>query len=411
MVCTSAGDDPNHTPLKTMETITHNIGHIDRWFSTNAFIRTLASGGLIPLTYRGMTYDAEKRRSSRGGIGNEWLHPFRKPNSLHQLNAEDNRAEEVSFHMSSGDLKYKVTEHRRGRFRTSTKSMKVINFDGYQGGDADDSVYGTNGNNILIGRGGKNYFNGGRGRDYIEFGIGEDIVVGGRDEDDRAVYDKRYFDLSSIVDVVEINNGETVNGRRFKDSGRYVVVENDDEMLSYIHESTEYISGTAGGTGTLTLFQEAWESVRVEVRDPNQEATREHFLIGTDKSEDFYGGAGRDNITGAGGKDKFHLDIFDRSVDYGVGNMDRILDLDSNDMVVIHSSLLNINPEDAGFEIVSNNQERAAAMGDENVHFAYDTRSGDIFWDSNGANGGGGKGLARLVGDSAFSGTHQIEFV
>ena len=393
-----------------METITHRIGHLDRWFSTNAFIRTLASGGLIPLTYRGLTYDAEKRWSSQGGIGNDWLRPIRRPNSFHQLNTDDHRADEVSFHMSSGDLKYKSTEHRRMRFRTTTKSMKAINFDGYQGGDADDSVYGTNGNNVLIGRGGKNYFHGGRGSDYIEFGIGEDIVVGGRGEEDRAVYDQRYFHLSSIVNVVEINSGETVNGREFKDSGRYVVVVNDDKMLSYIHESTEYISGTAGGTGTITLFQDAWESVRVEVRDPDQEATREHFLMGTDKSEDFYGGAGRDNITGAGGKDKFHLDVFDRSGDSWT-NMDRIIDLDNNDKIVIHSSLLGIHPAEAGFEIVSNNEERAAAMRDENVHFAYDTRSQDIFWDSNGANGNGRKGLAKLVGDSEFSGANQIEFI
>ena len=56
-------------------------------------------------------------------------------------------------------------------------------------------------------------------------------------------------------------------------------------------------------------------------------------------------------------------------------------------------------------------------MRDENVHFAYDTRSGDIFWDSNGANAGGGRGLAKIVGDSDFmawetsSGVQQIEFV
>ena len=36
--------------------------------------------------------------------------------------------------------------------------------------------------------------------------------------------------------------------------------------------------------------------------------------MGTDRSEDFYGGAGRDTITGAGGKDKFHIDLFDTSV-------------------------------------------------------------------------------------------------
>ena len=122
------------------------------------------------------------------------------------------------------------------------------------------------------------------------------------------------------------------------------------------------------------------------------------------------GGAGRDNITGAGGRDKFHLDVFDRSSDSWT-NMDRIIDLDGNDKIVIHSTLLGINPDEAGFEVVSNNQERASAMRDENVHFAYDTRSGDIFWDSNGANGGGGKGLAKLVGDSEFSGINQIELI
>ena len=57
-------------------------------------------------------------------------------------------------------------------------------------------------------------------------------------------------------------------------------------------------------------------------------------------------------------------------------------------------------------------------MRDENVHFAYDTRSGDIFWDANGANRGGGRGLAKLVGNSDFmdwelsSGeVQQIEFI
>ena len=36
---------------------------------------------------------------------------------------------------------------------------------------------------------------------------------------------------------------------------------------------------------------------------------------------------------------------------------------------------------------------------------------GDIFWNSNGAAGGGGKGLAKLVAESEFSHVGQIDFV
>ena len=413
MVCASEGDDPyeRHTPqpLKTMEQITHEIRHLDRWFATNAFLRTLASVGLIPLTYEGLTYDAEQRHSSRGGIGDYWLRPFRKPNSRHQLSGNDPKAEKVSFNMSTGDLEYIVTQRRFGRSNVYLKRMKAINFDDYVGGDADDNVYGTRFSNVLNGRWGKNYLNGGEGSDCIEFGIGEDIVVGGRGEADRAVCEQQYFDLSRIVDVVDINAGETLSGLFFRDSGKYIVVKNTDGKLSYIHESTEYITGWGGGNSNYK-FQDAWESIRVELRDPDQEATREHFLTGTDRSEDFYGGAGRDNITGAGGRDQFQLDVFDRSAD-SWANMDRVHDLDSNDKIVIHSSILGINPDDAVFEIVSNGLERANAMNDEDVHFAYDTRSGDIFWNSNGAADGGGKGLAKLVAESEFSHVGQIDFV
>ena len=249
--------------------------------------------------------------------------------------------------------------------------------------------------------------NGQRGRDTIYFGRGTDIVVGGEGRD--LAIASNGFSKDDAVELIEIAGDAEVNGVYLRNAGRYVVVENRSGRQSYIHESMESISSRLTN-GQIISFQDLWEAVRFEVRDPDQEATREHFLMGTDRSEDFYGGAGRDTITGAGGKDKFHLDVFDRSADTWT-NMDRILDLDSNDKIVIHSSLLGINPEDAGFGIVSNNRERVAAMRDGNVHFVYDTRSEVIFWDSNGANAGGGKGLAKLVGNSEFSGINQIEFI
>ena len=396
-----------------MEITQHFIGNISAWYGAMAFLRTIASAGFIPFSNEGITYDAKTRRTDNLRELNEelWLKPVHESEKQYfnrqELVAVDSDIIETDFRMDTGEYTHtKQARSKNGKY-TVTEKMKLINFDMFAGGSANDSVYGSDNGDVIWGGEGQNYINGKRGNDTIYFGRGNDIVVGGEGRSDFAIgFDG--FSSRDAVELIEITRPSEINGIYLRDSGRYVVVENDNGRKTYVHESTENIKNFQASHSLS--FQDLWEAVRLEVRDPNQEATREYFLMGTDKSEDFYGGEGRDNITGNGGIDKFHQDVFDRNSN-SWANMDRILDFDSNDKIVIHSSLLGINPDDAGFEIVSTTQERRIAMSIEDVHFAYDTRSGDMFWDSNGANGGGGKGLVKLVGDSAFSGANQIEFV
>lgn len=405
--------DTNHTPQlsKAMNQITHSIGHIRNWYGATSFIRTLATAGLVPISNEGITYDAEIRLNETDGTRRRgYFEKTSKEDCRHKLSL-NGRITESYFDMDNGHYAETSYKHRNGdgvaKFYERSSKMRLKNFDDYRGSAGDDTVYGNNGSNTLDGSSGKNYINGRGGNDNIYFGYGEDVIVGGAGDSDLA--DFIGSSTLNVIDVIDFELGDSIEGVNLKEEGLYLVMEHNG-INSYIHESTEFIRNATSLRSNSKTFEQLMHTVRFDVRDPDQEATREHFLVGSSMSEDFYGGAGRDNITGIGGLDKFHQDVFDRSSN-SWGNMDRILDFDSKDKIVIHSSLLGINPDDAGFEIVSTNLERQIAMSNEDVHFAYDTRSGDMFWDSNGAIGGGGRGLVKLVGDSAFSGANQIEFV
>ena len=113
-------------------------------------------------------------------------------------------------------------------------------------------------------------------------------------------------------------------------------------------------------------------------------------MVGSDRSEEFFGGAGRDNITGMGGCDVFHLDRINASAFNA--KADKLLDFDRNDKIVVHIAELNISPENIGCEIVNNDSERGLALSDESIHFVYDTSNDQLVWNSNGVANRGGEG-------------------
>ena len=105
----------------------------------------------------------------------------------------------------------------------------------------------------------------------------------------------------------------------------------------------------------------------------------------------------------------FHLDYI--NVTAFNAKSDRLFDFDRNDNIAVNIEELNISPDNIGFVIVNNDNERGLDFADESIHFIVDTRIKEFVWNSNGAVDRGGNVLAYLVAESEFSERYQIEFV
>ena len=149
----------------------------------------------------------------------------------------------------------------------------------------------------------------------------------------------------------------------------------------HIYQTTETIS-SYNDRNSVT-FQSAWESVRLDVSDLDQDAESEYFMVGSDRSEDFFGGGGVDNVTGMGRRDVFHLDHINASAFNA--KADRLFDFDRNDKSVVNIEELNLSPENISSEIVNIDSGRGLALADESIHFVYDMSNHQLFWNSNGA--------------------------
>ena len=109
---------------------------------------------------------------------------------------------ETEFRMDTGAYTHtKLASNAKGKYEI-TEKMKLINFDMFSGGSANDTVYGSDEGNVIWGGGGLNYMNGQRENDTIYFGRGTDIVIGGEGWDYAIASDG--FSINDAIELIEI---------------------------------------------------------------------------------------------------------------------------------------------------------------------------------------------------------------
>ena len=221
-------------------------------------------------------------------------------------------------------------------------------FDLIDGGDGNDRINGGGGNDLIYG---------GKGIDRINGGLGSDLLKGEADKD--------------------ILNGQDGNDLIYGGKGKDVL---------------------NGGAGNDTLTGE----------------TDSDRLIGGSGDDLLNGGEGNDLLIGGGGSDRY---LFSGGSGFEIAALgrDRIRGFNGDeDKIILDKDTFNRLESIVGegfsvieeFEVVRG--KNAAATS--NAKIVYDSKSGDLYYNANGGDGGFGEGgkFARLLGKAELEATDFV---
>ena len=229
-----------------------------------------------------------------------------------------------------------------------------------------DKIYAGGGNDAVIGR---------SGNDYIDGGTGADNMAGGRGND------------TFIVDSRKDKVVETkAHGSDLVKSSVSFTLPANVEKLQLTGDSD--INGT-GNSRVNTITGNSGDN-KLKGKGGNDN------LVGSGGDDYLDGGTGRDTLTGGDGADKF---VFTATVKSS--NADVITDFDvASDTIVLSSKVFKalalgtITDEDAAY---STDGDAAAAR------IIYNSTTGELFYDKDGAGGAGDVKIATLTAGLAFT--------
>ena len=283
----------------------------------------------------------------------------------------------IDFDMVEGRIKAGEGDGLRfenfENFSVSTSN----NYNGYT-----FKLQGTEGTNRFNISSGNGHLYGGGGNDVMTVQAGgSHRIHGGAGRNDIARLEGGNFTLTDV----ELDNS---NGN---DGGRWLVF-SDGQRETRVHESTEIINIDGN-----TSFNRYWDSHRVEINDPRPNSRRELDLEGSFRNEDFHGGRGRDNLTGAGGADHFYLESNHRRA-FGDSNADRITDFSKaeNDMIKIDASEFGVDVDNV-VKFARDSRQANRLLGSEDNAFVYDRSTGSLYFNRNGDEDGSGDGLMAII--------------
>ena len=235
-----------------------------------------------------------------------------------------------------------------------------------------NAIVGNGGDDSLFGGGGIDNLSGGDGDDSLDGGAGADVMAGGAgndtfviDDAGDAVSDSAGVDTvtSAVLDLLlgaDFENGKLTGAADLDLSGNALA------------------NGLGGNSGNNLI-------VGAEGNDA---------IDGNDGADALSGGLGADTLTGGGGGDSFVFDVKATSA-----NADRIVDfVAGTDQIVLDRSVftkLKLGDLSPGAFYAGKN---AKAANDGSDRVIYDTKSGEIRYDKDGAGGAKAKLVAILDG-------------
>jgi Ca2+-binding RTX toxin-like protein len=252
------------------------------------------------------------------------------------------------------------------------------------GNDAHNALYGRAGHDSLFGLGGDDYLEGGSGSDTLNGGTGADIMRGG-DGNDTYVVDNPG---DSIIEMPAEGNDKIVSSISLDlNVGDLVNVEN----LTLAGSAP--LDGTGNARSNTMVGNDA-NNVLTGLGGSDQ-------LLGRGGNDILAGGAGNDLINGGAGNDSIMTGtghdriVFDAAL--GADNIDAVQDFNpSLDTFLLHSAIftaLKPGALAAGALVIG------AAAADADDRIIYDSTTGALSYDADGAGGAAQTEFAVLPGN------------
>jgi len=241
--------------------------------------------------------------------------------------------------------------------------------DGLSGADGEDDLFGGSGNDALNGGTGDDMLSGGSGNDALNGGSGNDMLSGGTGNDSF---------VTDGSDAIAENAGEGTD--TVQSSGSMTLGANLENLVL---SGTGAIDGTGnGGANSLTGNGSANGLTGAGGADKLAGGGGADNLAGGSGADRLAGGSGADSLVGGSGSDSF---VFDTTL--GSGNVDTIADFN----VVADT----IRLDDAVFKGLSDGTLAASAFAsntsgnaaDASDRIIYETDTGKLFFDRDGDGG------------------------
>jgi len=227
---------------------------------------------------------------------------------------------------------------------------------------------GNNGANTITGNSAFNHLNGGAGNDILDGSTGYDTLNGGEGADTYYVS----YDAGYANDLILDSGG---SDRVYVRSGSYSIEGTSIEYLTLLE-------GAQSGTGN---------NLNNALRG-NDSA---NGLSGGDGADSLYGGLGNDTLTGGAGADSFYFDTRPGA------NADYISDLEAADTIYLSRSVYSALA--ANGALSAGAFRAGVAPQDADDRILYDSTTGRLFYDSDGAGGFGATWFASVAPGTAVS--------
>jgi Ca2+-binding RTX toxin-like protein len=259
------------------------------------------------------------------------------------------------------------------------------------GNDLDNDIQGNALDNILDGGGGNDTLHGDAGNDQLSGGSGTNTLIGGIGND--------IYVIAGVSDVVTENAAEGIDR---------VVSQISSYTLAANVENLDLADSAVNGTGNAlnNVIQGNSSNNSLSGADGNDTISGfagNDTLRGGAGNDTLVGGAGNDILTGGNGSDQFKFGS-PNSTPFGSANVDTISDfIVGTDKIVLRQSDFSALKSAVGgnliaseFAIVTSDSQAGASS----AKIVYNSSTGNLFYNPNGATGGFGTGgqFATLSG-------------
>ncbi|MEI6642887.1 MAG: calcium-binding protein, partial [Novosphingobium sp.] len=254
--------------------------------------------------------------------------------------------------------------------------------DTLSGGLGNDTLYGNDGNDTLSGGQGDDTLNGGDGNDTLNGGNGTNTAVGGLGDD--------FYVVTSATDTVVEAAGEGTD--RVWSTATYTLSDNVEQLIL---GGSSAIDGT-GNDGDNVMYGNSADNVLTGLagNDTLSGGLGNDTLYGNDGNDTLIGGEGDDTLMGGLGVNRLSGGLGQDSFVFGsapaAGNVDVITDFNHDEHDAFQFS-------ESGFadfthlgELTSEEfyaSAGAMAAHDASDRVVYDTTSGKLYYDADGAGG------------------------
>lgn len=259
------------------------------------------------------------------------------------------------------------------------------------GGGGYDELYGGSGNDLLYGGNGNNYLEGGDGDDTLWGALGNDLMLGSTGND--ILYGEdgndRLYGGSGINTLYGGNGADQLYGGVDVDT---LYGDDGDDILKGMGGNDKLYGGAGddqlyGGPGADYL----------------DGGSGNDLLHGGSEGDLLFGGVGNDLLTGGDGADGFVFDAF------GTANADQISDFNTaEDRIYLDGSVFSGILSDG--QLADGAFTYGTSAQDAEDRILYDSATGNIFYDPDGAGGAAASLFAQVAAGTELTAAHFYAF-